>query len=334
MDFNLKYISDQISGITRKKRGKGFEYFDDEGNKIKDPVILERIKNLKIPPNWNAVWVCPDELGHLQATGKDKKNRKQYLYHEFWQEFQNRNKYEKMKEFALCLPKIRKTAISDSKLEGWPKEKVLGLVILTLDEGYIRIGNEQYKQANETFGLTTLRRRHLHFEGNKILLEYKAKRGKYRKINIKNNHLVNLIRECSELPGYEVFRYNENGSTIPVDSSDVNEYLQSISKEEFSSKDFRTWGGTVLTIENVPQARKMIEENPRLKLTTTVIKLVAKQLGNTQAICRNYYIHPAILNAVENEEFDRLAYEDKPTGRYELSSAEEKVLEIITAYEE
>jgi len=333
MDYQLIYIGEHSDGFTRKGRGKGFEYFDRKGQKIKDPTTIERINELKIPPNWQDVWISPDPRGHIQAVGKDARNRSQYLYHELWQQYRNSSKFKKLEEFAKCLPQIRKKASKDIKLEGWPKEKVMGLIVLTLDEAYLRIGNEFYKNENETFGLTTIRRRHLHFHDNMIDLEFKAKSGKYRKINIKNNHLVNLIKECAELPGYEIFRYKQRGaSTAPVDSSDVNLYLKNISNENFSSKDFRTWGGTVLALEKFPHALEMTKKNKRLKLNATLVKLVAKILGNTQSICRNYYIHPAILNLVDQNKLNKLYFDEYPTRKYELSAAENKALELIADF--
>jgi DNA topoisomerase I len=334
IDFQVKYIGEDCAGIKRLKRGKGFLYLDQDGERIDDKIILQRIQALGIPPNWRNVWICPFEDGHIQATGFDVKNRKQYIYHTEWRKLRSTAKFDKLKDFAKWLPAIRKKAYEDIRLSGWPRNKVLGLIILTLDEAHLRIGNTIYRDENDTFGLTTLRRRHLHFEKNKIIMEFKAKSGKYRKINIENNKLVKLIKACSELPGYEVFRYRENGSTLPVTSSDVNHYLKEISLEDFSSKDFRTWGGTVLALEKFPEAKRMVEENKKLKLGTTLVKLVAAELGNTQAICRSYYIHPAILQAVENDEAEKLYYEeDKTSSRFELNAAERKAVEIISADE-
>jgi DNA topoisomerase I len=329
-NFQLKYIAEHCEGIKRIRRGKGFLYLDEDGERIDDPAFLQWIKSLGIPPNWKNVWICPELDGHIQATGLDIKNRKQYIYHPEWRKYRSTAKFDKLKEFAQWLPTIRKKAYKDIQLPEWPRNKVLGLIILTLDEAHIRIGNTFYRDENETFGLTTLRRRHLHFEKKSIIFEFKAKSGKYSTVNIKNNKLVKLIKECSELPGYEVFRYRENGTTIPVTSADVNQYLKEISLEDFSSKDFRTWGGTVLAVEKFPEAKKMVEENKRLKLEPALVKLVAAELGNTQSICRDYYIHPAILQAVQNGDFDKLIYEEeKAENPFELTSSEKKALEII-----
>ncbi len=333
MSFDLIYITDQKKGITRIKKDDNFSYYDCNGYLIQDQKEVERLKKLAIPPIWEDVWVCENPKGHLQAVGYDQKGRKQYLYHDEWMSFRNENKYHKIYEFGKTLPDIRKKAYEDIQRPGWPREKVLGLVILTLDELHIRIGNLHYKKVNETYGLTTLRRRHLHLQDDTIRLEYKAKSGKYRKINVKNNHLVNLIREVSELPGYEIFRYKEKGETIPVDSQDVNEYLKEISNESFSSKDFRTWGGTVKAIEKIPEAIAAVKDNKRLKLSSTLVKLVANDLGNTQSICRDYYIHPIVMNKVENEELDSFEFENFDSGKFGHEPAEKKALTLIEEYE-
>jgi DNA topoisomerase I len=330
-DLQVKYISEHCEGIKRVRRGRGFFYTDEYGERIDDPVLLERIRLLAIPPNWRNVWICPELDGHIQAIGVDVKNRKQYIYHPEWRKYRNTAKFDKMVEFAQWLPSIRKKAYEDTRLPGWPREKVLGLIILTLDEAHIRIGNTFYRDENQTFGLTTLRRRHLHFEKKTITFEFKAKSGKYRRVNIQNNKIAKLIKECSELPGYEVFRYHQNGATIPVNSADVNQYLREISLDDFSSKDFRTWGGTVLAIEKFPEAKKLAEENKRLKLESTLVKFVADELGNTQSICRDYYIHPAVMEAVKNHDYNRLYYEEEQASSpFELSASEKKALEIIS----
>lgn len=330
MDYQVKYVSETCVGFNRMRRGRGFIYLDNFGKKIEDPIFLQRFRDLKVPPNWKKVWICSDPHGHIQAVGYDLKGRKQYIYHEEWKKLRNLAKFDKMTEFGGCLPEIRSRALKDTRQSGWPKSKVLGLVVLTLNEVYIRIGNKFYRDENETFGLTTIRRKHLHFEGPRVNFEYKAKSGKYRKVNIENRRLARLIRECSQLPGYEVFRYRENGATIPIDSSDVNAYLRDISGQDFTSKDFRTWGGTVLAIEKLEEAMAIANENHRAKLTSVLVKLVANELGNTLAICREYYIHPAVLKAVELGKFEKLAFENQPTDGLSLSAAEQKVIELIS----
>lgn len=332
-DIQVKYVSEFCEGIRRFRRGRGFIYLDQGGAKVDNPALLERIYSLGIPPNWRNVWICPDDDGHIQAIGLDIKNRRQYIYHPEWRKYRSTAKFDKLKEFAKWLPEIRSQAYKHTQLSGWPREKVLGLVVLTMNEAYIRIGNTLYRDENETFGLTTLRRRHLNFSNGHITFEFKAKSGKYRKVNIKNNKLVKLIRECSELPGHEVFRYRENSQYIPVTSADVNQYLKEISDENFTSKDFRTWGGTVLAVKKFPEARQIVDENKRLKLEAALVKLVAAELGNTQAVCRTYYIHPAIMHAVNNNDFQKLEFKEEKTRTFELSEAEKKALEIISDWE-
>lgn len=330
MNNQVKYVAETLGGFSRLRRGRGFIYLDYTGQKIADPFLLQRFRELKIPPNWKKVWICSDPLGHIQTVGYDQKRRKQYIYHEEWRRLRNLEKFNKLVEFGRLLPEIRRRAYEDTRLPGWPKNKALGLIVLTLNEVYIRIGNKFYRDENETFGLTTIRRKHLHFEGSGVQFEYKAKSGKYRKISIENRRLARLIRECSQLPGYEVFRYRENGATISIDSSDVNAYLRQISGENFTSKDFRTWGGTALAVEKLAEARAIASENKRAKLPAILVKLVAHELGNTQAICREYYVHPAILAAVESGEFEKLSFCEEAEKGFELSAAEQKALEIIS----
>ncbi len=299
----LQYTSDEAAGYTRRKHGTGFSYKDDEGKTIKDKAILERIKMLKIPPMWRHVWISKNKTGHLQATGKDSKDRKQYLYHPRWVAHRNASKFFKLGSFGQKLPEIREIVEKDLRRHGWPKAKVLALVVSLLDEAYIRIGNICYQRQNETYGLTTLRRKHLILESGKSLnLEYKGKSGQYRKVHIENEKLIKMVKACSELPGYEVFKFvNEKKKQECIDSSDVNQYIHAIAGANYSSKDFRTWGGSVLALELLPETISQIEENKRLSLIPTLVKNVAAVLGNTPAICREYYIHPAILSCIEDE---------------------------------
>ena len=304
---NLTHISDDEPGYTRIRRGKGFSYHDEEGNKLTDTDTLGRIKALGIPPIWKDVWIAKDPTGHLQCTGYDLKNRKQYIYHEQWNVYRSEAKFSKIAEFGRALPGIRRQITDHLKIAGWPRLKVLALVIQMLDEYHIRIGNEYYRQQNETFGLTTLRRKHFEFEEGVGRLEYKAKSGKYRKINITNGQLAKLVKQSSELQGYELFKYKgEDGKFHHINSHDVNEYLKDISDEEFTCKDFRTWGGTTLAIEKYEAAQQAMEENARLKkLDVAIIKLVAQELGNTISICRDYYIHPQVLEILVDGKVDQ-----------------------------
>lgn len=329
LNCGLVYVSDEDPGFYRKKRGRGFVYLDEKGKKINNEDVTNRIKNLVIPPVWKDVWICKLPNGHIQATGKDIKKRKQYIYHPEWTRYRNDNKFQRMADFARALPQIRKKSYEHLKLKNWSKEKVLGLIVQLLNEVYIRIGNNYYKEKNSTYGLTTLRRKHLLIEGKNIIFKYKAKSGKLRRVNIQNKKLIKLIKECAELPGYEVFRYiDEKGKYQCIDSYDVNEYLRMISGSDFSSKDFRTWGGTVLAVEKLEEAMEEMEKNPRLELIPTVVGKVADVLGNTKAICRDYYIHPAVLKIIEE---DALGDYTKGLNRkYRQLSKELEPNELIT----
>ena len=325
----LIHVSDNTPGFTRKKHGKGFAYYDTTGRKITDQKINRRLNALAIPPAWENVWISPSTAGYLQATGVDSKNRKQYLYHPRWLEYQQASKFSKIKEFARVLPEIRETVSANLMKPGWPKDKVLSLIIGILDETYIRIGNNQYLDENGTKGLTTLRRKNLILEDDSVTFSYKGKSGKYRRLMIYNSLFRKLIRECSELRGYEVFRYEDKGRrTVPVHSGDVNDFLKEITGEEFTSKNFRTWGGTVLAVKNFPGARRKVRENPRLKLRRAVVKEVADALNNTVSVSEKYYIHPAVLEALDNPDFSGYDYNtaSMPGG---LSPEEKTALAII-----
>lgn len=326
------YVSDDEPGYRRKKWGRGYRFFDPEGNSISKEVIEDRLKELVIPPMWENVWICKRRNGHLQVTGYDEKGRKQYLYHPLWQEYRSRHKFEKMIEFGHALPRIREQVAQNLRRKGWPREKVLALVVALLDETYVRIGNQEYLRENNTYGLTTLRRKHLSIEQGEATLRYKAKHGVEQEVSIDNKQLVKLIRESSELPGYELFRYYEGEEAGQVvDSADVNEYLKEISGEDFSSKNFRTWGGTVTAIEQLEAAVADVKENPRREVTSTLVKKVAERLGNTEAICREYYIHPCLIDHVDNgyliQNINRFKVEDQ--GAYGLKPAEQIALKVL-----
>ncbi len=302
---HLVYVSDSAPGYRRQRRGRGFCYLDANQALVCDPAVLRRIEALVIPPMWEQVWICALPDGHLQATGLDQKRRKQYLYHPDWTAFRQSSKFARINEFGQVLPRIRRRIINDLKRPGWPKEKVLALVVKLLDELHLRVGNECYRDTNETFGLTTLRRKHLKDEGERLRLEFKGKSGRYRQVSIKNPGLIKMVRETSQLPGYELFRYLEDGVSKTVDSRDVNDYIHAIAGTPFSAKDFRTWGGTTLAIEKYPEACREVAKNPRRKLETALVRAVAQELGNTLSVCREYYIHPDVLGVLVRLELDR-----------------------------
>lgn len=329
----LLYVTDEEPGYHRKRWGRSHRYTDPQGRSISKEVLQERLSKLVIPPMWENVWICKHEQGHLQATGYDEKGRKQYLYHPLWQEYRSRHKFDKMIEFGHALPRIRERVAQDLRKKGWPREKVLALVVSLLDATHVRIGNQEYLKENSTYGLTTLRRKHLSLEGGEATFTYKAKHGIEQHVNVDNKKLVKLIKECSELPGHELFRYYEGEDAGKlVDSGDVNEYLKEISGEDFSSKNFRTWGGTVTTVEKLEEALLEVEANPKRELTPTLVKKVAKRLGNTEAVCREYYIHPCLLDSVDSgyllQSLKRFKTPDQgPTGLKPVEQITLKVLE-------
>jgi DNA topoisomerase-1 len=303
----LIYLSDEQPGFTRRRRGKGFSYLDQQGQLIKDPEIRERIEALVIPPAWQNVWIAPHKKAYLQATGRDEKGRKQYIYHEKWVDYRQARKFDHIVRFAEMLPTIRKTTNQHLQDKQWTKRKVMALIVQILDETAIRIGNLAYKEQNDTYGLTTLRRKHLQLKKSGLTFSYQGKSGQYREVAITNRRLNRLIKACSELPGYEVFRYRDaDGKMQRVDSQEVNEYLQVITQQEFSSKDFRTWLATASALECWPVLVEEFPEAEAEKLIPKLVKRVAAKLGNTVSVCRKYYIHPRILTVLENNQLPEM----------------------------
>ncbi len=299
----LIHVSADDSGFQRKGFGKGFAYFDDTGRKVTGKEDLIRILSLRIPPAWKQVWVCANPEGHLQATGIDARGRKQYLYHEEWSRRSHINKFDRMANFAKVLPDLRKRIQLDLRKPGWPREKVVSLIISILDQSGIRIGNKMYEQENGTYGLTTLRRKHLKVKNGEVTFEFKGKSNLFHKMPIRGKKLTRLILECSEIPGQEVFQYlDEEGNRHPVFSQDVNSYLQEISGGDYTAKDFRTWGGTVWAIELFPESLAELVFNPKRKMLTALVKRVAEKLGNTMAVCKSHYIHPIMLGMTEKRD--------------------------------
>jgi DNA topoisomerase-1 len=327
----INYIDNNARGFERHLTGKDFTYFSPTGKRLKNAKSLKRINALVIPPNWKDVWICADPNGHLQATGYDEKGRKQYIYHEDWTRYRQQQKFSRLSTFGRALPAIRHQVKKDLSQQKWPKSRVLALVVTLMDNHYLRVGNNYYKDHNQTFGLTTLRRKHLEEEGDQLKLSYKAKSGKYRNITLKNRSLIKLILATSELPGYEIFRYLDNsGKSQKIDSQDVNEYLRRISATDLSAKDFRTWGGTVMAIDNYEQALKEVKQNSRTKLETTIVRRVAKKLGNTISTCREYYLHPGVLAVLVQSELETYKNLDPDIGALlHLTENEKTALAII-----
>ncbi|MEO8439450.1 MAG: DNA topoisomerase IB [Spartobacteria bacterium] len=295
-EAGLRYVSDEKPGYTRKRRGKKFIYFDTEGKEIRDEARVLRINRLAIPPAYTEVWICPSPNGHLQATGRDDRGRKQYRYHERWREERDENKYEKMVIFAQCLPKIRRRINKDLKQRGLPREKVLATVVQLLERTFIRVGNEEYAKENKSFGLTTMRNRHVAVRGDTVRFRFRGKSGREHDIDTEDPRVAKIVKKLQELPGQEVFQYlDDEGKRHQVTSEEVNEYLREITGEEFTAKDFRTWAGTVMAAMAL-QAQKAFENRSQAKQNVkAAIGAVAKMLGNTPAVCRKCYVHPAVF---------------------------------------
>lgn len=324
---SLVYVSDTIPGIRRIRTGDQFIYQDHQGKVITDEKILDRISKLAIPPMWEQVWICKKVRGHIQATGRDARGRKQYIYHPGWNKSISKQKYGSLLNFGLSLPQMREKLERALRRRKWDKEKVVALAVRLMDESYLRVGNKHYEEVNGTYGLTTLRKKHLKENKDGLLLKYTAKSGKLRKVKIRDIRLQRLLRQCSELPGYEIFRYQSADGFYPISSQDINTYLYEITGQHFTAKTFRTWGGTVLAVKLEPQARAICAEYPKRKMETTLIRLVAGELNNTVAVCRKYYIHPAVLKAALEGKLQ--AYHEAAVNGSDWYSSEEKTVLVV-----
>jgi DNA topoisomerase-1 len=294
----LRYVTDSTPGITRRRAGRRFRYIAPDGQSIRDTDEIERIKHIGIPPAWTDVWICPNPRGHLQATGRDAKGRKQYRYHVRWSETRAEVKYERMIAFGEALPTIRERVAHDLARQGLPCEKALATVVALLDDTLARIGNEEYARENDSFGLTTLRQQHVDVEGARVSFEFRGKSGKQHHIEVRNRKLASIVRRYLDLPGYELFQYlDEQGQRHIIQSDDVNDYLRSISSHDFTAKDFRTWGGTTLALRSLGEMGGFDSQTEANHHVNEAIKAAAKRLGNTPAICRKSYVNPRIIEA-------------------------------------
>ncbi len=294
----LRYVHDGRAGIHREAVKDGFRYLDAHGAPVEDETTLARIKSLVIPPAWQDVWICAQANGHLQATGRDARGRKQYRYHAKWRTARDEVKYERMLKFGDALPAIRHEVDRALKLPGLPREKVLATIVYLLEATMMRVGNEEYARTNKSFGLTTLRNRHVKVDGSDVQFSFRGKSGVYHKVKVHDRRLAGIVKRTRDLPGQELFQYiDEDGETHSVDSSDVNDYLRNITGEEYTAKDFRTWSGTVLAALALQEFEKFDSETQAKKNIVRAIESVAEKLGNTPTICRKCYVHPAVLDA-------------------------------------
>lgn len=293
---NLRYVNDGEAGLRRKRWGRGFTYLDTKGEHIPEGPLRERCESLAIPPAWTDVWICADPHGHIQATGRDDEGRKQYIYHPRWEEMRNRTKFNRLILFGRALPPLREEVDGDMRKHGLPRERVVAVVVDLLDKTHIRIGNEAYA-ANGSFGLTTLQVDHLDVSATKLHFEFTGKSGKEQEVDLRSRRLARVVKRCQELPGQDLFQYfDDEGNRHSITSTDVNDYLKKCMGRPFTAKDFRTWGGTVVAMDALSRHVRAGDE-PVKKHVTEAIKEAAAALGNTPAVCRDYYVHPDVTEA-------------------------------------
>ena len=294
----LRYVSDRTPGFRRQRSGKGFTYLDLEGKPTRDEASLKRIGALVIPPAWSDVWISPNALGHLQATGRDVRGRKQYRYHPRWRAVRDETKYGRLLAFAAALPGLRKRVESDLARPGLPREKVLATVVRLLETTLIRVGNEEYARTNGSFGLTTMRDRHAVVGSSIIRFGFPGKSGIRHTIDLNDRRLAVVVKRCRDLPGQELFQYlDDAGQPRAIGSEDVNEYLREVAGDDFTAKDFRTWAGTVLAAMALQEFEEFDSKTQAKRNVVRAIERVAERLGNTPSVCRKCYIHPEIINS-------------------------------------
>ena len=309
----LEYVNDGEPGLRRQRRGTGFTYLDSNGKTVRDPYALARIRSLAIPPAWTDVWICASENGHLQATGRDAKGRKQYRYHVDFTAIRDSAKYERLVEFAKALPAVREAIAKQMVLSGLPREKVLATIVHLLDSTLIRVGNDSYARDNASYGITTLRNSHVKVAGGELRFQFKGKSGKSWRVTMRDRRVAKIIRSCQELPGQHLFQYlDEAGNAFRITSTDVNEYLRTLTGCDVTAKDFRTWAGTVLAANLLQEIGRAESATAAKRQIRTALQQVAARLGNTVAICRKCYVHPSVLEAYAAGELNlrRLAQKD------------------------
>jgi DNA topoisomerase I len=297
-DAGLRYGTDRAPGIRRVRKGRGFAYIDRDGKTIRDEGVLARIRKLAIPPAWTDVWICPVPDGHLQATGRDSRGRKQYRYHQFWRARRDEVKFDRLIAFAATLPRIRRRTNRDLKLPGLPREKVLAGIVRLLELTLIRVGNDEYARLNRSFGLTTMRDRHARATTSGVRFRFRGKSGQLQEVGIQDRRLAKLVRRCQELPGQDLFQYeDENGDVRDIRSEDVNAYLREAARADITAKDFRTWAGTVAAYRALRGEEAPASTRAARKAIVRAMRETAAQLGNTPAVARQAYVHPAVIDA-------------------------------------
>jgi DNA topoisomerase-1 len=337
-EVGLRYVTDQAPGIRRRRAGRGVVYVGPDGRPVKAQATLARIKALAIPPAWTAVWICALENGHVQATGRDAAGRKQYRYHAAWRAIRSRTKYRELLEFARGLPALRRRVDRDLRRPGLDRERVLAAAVSLLDQGLVRVGNDEYTRRNASYGLTTLRPHHARVQGSTIRLRYRGKSGVQRDVAVDDPRLARVVRRCQELAGHELFQWvDEDGVVRDVGSGDVNDYLREVTGREVTAKHFRTWGGTLIAaiaLTKLGRARTKRELKQKL---CAAIEVAARHLGNRPATCRGFYVHPAVLEGYEDGRLEaamrRTPLRERPRALRGLSPEEQRLLGLIEAHE-
>jgi DNA topoisomerase-1 len=330
---NLIYVKDQEPGIARIKKGKGFSYILDN-KPLKGKAEIKRIRKLAIPPAWKNVWICPLENGHIQATGLDMRSRKQYRYHELWNLLRNETKFHRVYEFGKSLPQLRVQLEKDLSTTGLSQEKVLATVISLMERTYIRIGNAGYEKMYGSYGLTTLKDKHVAISGDKIMLSFKGKKGIHHNISLRNKRLARTVKECRDIPGKELFQYYDaEGSRKPIDSGMVNNYIKTATNMDFTAKDFRTWAGSIQALQAFQSVGEALSETECKKNTVAVLDAVSKKLGNTRTVCKKYYVHPGLLKLYEENKLSKYLHEldqmKEPDDKSGLTCIEQILLKIL-----
>ncbi|MFL5403471.1 MAG: DNA topoisomerase IB [Gemmatimonadales bacterium] len=327
----LRYVSDTQPGIRRKKAGKGFTYVGTDGKTIRDAKELTRIRSLAIPPAYTDVWICPNPHGHIQATGRDARGRKQYRYHPKWREVRDETKFGRMLAFSEVLPKIRQRLERDLSRQGLPREKVLAAVVRLLECTRIRVGNDEYAKANRSYGLTTLQDRHVEISGSNLRFEFRGKSGKTHTVSLNDRRLARIVHRCQALPGEDLFQYlDDDGVRQTIGSGDVNDYIRELSGQEFTAKDFRTWAGTLLAVAALTEVGTWTTQRQAKSNVLRAIDRVAEQLNNTRAVCRKYYVHPVVFETyLAGTMADELQDGTKEAAKSALADDEASVVRLL-----
>jgi len=334
---HLVYVSDRQPGILRTRKGKGFSYVLDN-KPVRDQRLLDRIRKLVIPPAWTQVWICADEKGHIQATGLDLRHRKQYRYHPLWNSLRNETKFHRLYEFGKTLPLLRSRIEEDLRVRGLTQEKVLATVVSLMERTFIRVGNYEYEKANGSYGLTTMKNKHVSIAGDKLVFSFTGKKGIHHNVTLKSRRLARIVSQCHDIPGKELFQYYaEDGSRHPIDSGMVNNYIREATSQDFSAKDFRTWAGSLEALQAFRSVGEALTATDMKKNINVMLDSVSVKLGNTRTVCRKYYVHPGLIRLYEENKLVKYlreldALEEDPNEEVGLTGEEKVLMKILKQY--